>query len=143
MNRYLVFGLTTVLAYFEPLYGLFVLVIGIFVADFFTGWAKSIVITKKIGLLSKKLRWSFVKMVVYLALIAFTFYICSAMEVDWKGAVKIEVWWIIYTEGLSIVENLMVVFPHFSLLRFLHYLLAIEFLKVMPMIANYLKEKEE
>jgi hypothetical protein len=56
---------------------------------------------------------------------------------------KIEVWAIIYTEGKSIVENLLVIYPKDKFLMFLHYLLSVEFLKFIPVFSRFLKEKEE
>jgi hypothetical protein len=80
-----------------------------------------------------------------MAVMALTFYVCEAMQLDIETAisvVKIEVWCVIYIEGLSIVENLLVLFPEDKFLKFIHYLLAIEFLKYVPFVSNFLKEKE-
>jgi hypothetical protein len=56
---------------------------------------------------------------------------------------KVEVWAIVYVEGLSIVENLLVIYPKDKFLLFLHYLLAVEFLRFIPLFSKFLKEKED
>jgi hypothetical protein len=144
--KYLVFAITAIASYFEPINGLVALVLVLFTVDFITGFIKSIKVTRKVSVKSKKLRWSVVKMFVYLSVIALTFLICEIMSIGIDAtlaAVKIEVWCIIYIEGLSIVENLKVIFPEDKFLGFLHYLLAIEFLKYVPALANFLKDKED
>jgi phage-related holin len=144
--KYLVFAITAVASYFEPVGGLVALVLVLFAADFVTGFIKSVKVTRKVSVKSKKLRWSVVKMFVYLSVIALTFFICEIMSVGIDAtlaAVKIEVWCIVYIEGLSIVENLQIIFPDDKFLGFLHYLLAIEFLKYVPALANFLKDRED
>jgi hypothetical protein len=67
-----------------------------------------------------------------------------SLSVDAGLAVaKIEVWCIVYIEGLSIIENLLELFPGDKFLKFLHYLLSVEFLKYVPVLSNFLKEKED
>jgi hypothetical protein len=76
---------------------------------------------------------------------ALTFYVCEAMGLSVEAGlsvVKVEVWCVVYIEGLSIVENLQAVFVHDRFLRFLHYLLSVEFLKYVPVLNGFLKEKE-
>jgi phage-related holin len=133
-------------AYFEPIKALVYLTILLFVIDFLTGVAKSVKITKTFALKSKKLRWSFVKMFVYLAVMALTFAVCEMLGLSVENGisvVKVEAWCIVYIEGLSIVENLIVLFPNDKFLMFLHYLLSVEFLKYVPMLNSFLKEKDE
>jgi hypothetical protein len=144
-TKYLTLLLGCMATYFEPIRTLIILVAILFAADFITGVTKSIKQTGKLSLKSKKLRWSFVKMFVYIAVMAITFYICEAMKLDKSTAisvVKIEVWMIIYIEGLSIVENLKYIFPSDKFLNFLHYMLSVEFLKYIPFISKFLKEDE-
>jgi hypothetical protein len=59
------------------------------------------------------------------------------------SVIKIEVWCIVYIEGLSIVENLQVIFPNDKFFNMIHELLAIEFLKYIPLLSRFLKEKED
>jgi hypothetical protein len=58
------------------------------------------------------------------------------------STVKVEAWCIVYIEGLSIVENLLAVFPNDRFLMFLHWLLSVEFLKRVPLLGSFLKEKD-
>jgi hypothetical protein len=143
--KYLVFIVGCIAAYFEPIKLLIILVILLFCLDFVTGVWKSVKVTGKWEIKSKRLRWSFVKMFVYLALVAFSFLICEFMRLPVETAIsvsKIEVWAIVYVEGLSIVENLLVIYPSDKFLKFLHYLLAVEFLKFIPVFGKFLKEKD-
>jgi phage-related holin len=144
--KYMVFAVTSIAAYFEPINGLLILVATLFVADFITGVLKSVKLTGSLSLKSKKLRWSFVKMFVYMAVMGVTFYVCEAMGLSDDTAisvVKIEVWMVVYIEGLSIVENLKTIFTKDKFLNFLHYMLSVEFLKYVPFVSKFLKESEE
>jgi hypothetical protein len=64
-------------------------------------------------------------------------------EVTGIAAAKVEVWCVVYIEGLSIVKNLLVLFPGDRFLMFIHFLLSVEFLKYVPVLSNFLKEKGE
>jgi phage-related holin len=144
-GKYLLFVSGCFSAYFDPLGFLLQLVLILFVLDFVTGVLKSRKVNKSWALKSKRLRWSFVKMFVYMCVMAITFYVCEAMQLDKDTAlsvVKIEAWCIVYVEGLSIVENLLVLFPADKFLKFIHYLLSVEFLKYVPVLSNFLKEKD-
>ena len=144
--KYGVFFAGCVAAYFEPIRALLVLVLVLFVADFITGVAKPRKARGRWSLQSKRLRWSFVKMFVYMAVMALTFYVCEAMELSAGVAlsvVKVEVWGVVYIEGLSIVENLRTLWPDDRFLQFLHYLLSVEFLKYIPIVSHFFKEKED
>ncbi|MDR3244808.1 MAG: phage holin family protein [Prevotellaceae bacterium] len=144
--KYLVFVIGCVAAYFEPIKLLIVLVVMLFFADFITGVWKSVKVNRTWEIKSKRLRWSFVKMFVYLALVALSFLICGYMQLAPETAVsisKVQVWAIVYVEGLSIVENLLVIYPNDKFLKFLHYLLAVEFLKFIPVFGKFLKEEDK
>jgi phage-related holin len=143
--KYLIFLAGCIAAYFEPIAALLVLVASLFVVDFVTGVLKSVKMTGKLSLKSKKLRWSFVKMFVYMSVMAITFYVCEAMGLSDETAisvVKVEVWMVVYIEGLSIVENLEAIFAKDRFLKFLHYLLSVEFLKYVPFVSKFLKEED-
>ncbi|MDR2384363.1 MAG: phage holin family protein [Tannerella sp.] len=144
--KYMLFVATSVATYFEPIVALLILVATLFVIDFITGVLKSVKLTGALSLKSKKLRWSFVKMFVYMSVMAVTFYVCEAMNLSDDTAisvVKVEVWMVVYIEGLSIVENLRTIFINDKFLNFLHYMLSVEFLKYIPFVSKFLKESEE
>jgi hypothetical protein len=85
-------------------------------------------------------------MLVYMCVMGLTFHVCDAMQLSAEtglSVVKIEVWCIVYIEGLSIVENLLVLFPHDRFLKFVHWLLSVEFLKYVPLLNSFLKEKDD
>jgi hypothetical protein len=72
--------------------------------------------------------------------------VCEAMKLSDDTAVsivKVEVWMIVYIEGLSIIENLRTIFPRDKFLKFMHYLLSVEFLKFIPIVSKFLKENDE
>ncbi|MDR0667632.1 MAG: phage holin family protein [Prevotellaceae bacterium] len=143
--KYAVFLAGCVAAYFEPIRALLALVLALFVVDFITGILKSRKVYGRWTLHSKRLRWSFVKMFVYMAVMGLTFYVCEAMglsDATSLATVKIEVWGLVYIEGLSIVENLQTLWPDDKFLQFLHYLLSVEFLKWIPALSRFFKEKE-
>ena len=77
--KYLLFIAGCVSAYFEPLGFLLRLVAVLFFADFVTGVIKSRKNCGRWTFQSKKLRWSFVKMLIYMCVMALTFYVCEAM----------------------------------------------------------------
>jgi phage-related holin len=143
--KHLLFAAGCLAACFEPVGFLLRLVAVLFFVDFLSGILKS---RKRCGcwtLRSKRLRWSFVKMFVYMCVMSLTFYVCEAMQLAREtalAAVKIQVWCIVYIEGLSIVENLHILFPNDKFLAFIHYLLSVEFLKYIPVLNNFLKEKD-
>jgi hypothetical protein len=143
--KYLFFVMGCIAAYFEPITALLILVVALFTFDFVTGVIKSVKVTGRLSLKSKRLRWSFVKMFVYMSVMAVTFYVCEAMQLTDSTAisvVKVEVWMIVYIEGLSIVENLKIIFTGDKFLNFLHYMLSVEFLKYIPFVSKFLKEEE-
>jgi hypothetical protein len=142
--KYILFILGLLATYFEPILGLVYLVGILFVVDFITGIIKTFKKGEKIK--SKRLRWSFGKLFVYLGSMSFTYYCCVAMGLAPETAisvVKLEVWFIVYIEGLSVVENLLIIRSGDKFLLFLHYLLSVEFLKYIPVLSNFLKEKED
>jgi hypothetical protein len=146
MIKYFVFLVGCVTAYFEPIKLLIFLVVLLFCLDFVTGVWKSVKINRAWKMKSKRLRWSFVKMFVYLSIVAFSFLICEFMRLSSETSIsvsKVEVWAIVYVEGLSVVENLLVIYPNDKFLKFLHYLLSVEFLKFIPVFGKFLKETDE
>jgi hypothetical protein len=132
----------SVAAYFEPLNAIMILVTTLFVLDFITGIAKSIRTGQTIK--SSKLKWSLYKLLVYLGTMTLTFFICESMELSKDtgvSAVNIEAWFVVYIEGLSIIENLQKIKDN-RFLQFIHYLLAVEFLKKFTILSDFIKEKE-
>jgi hypothetical protein len=140
--KYGLFGVSTIATYFEPIYTLLVLVLVLFSCDLVTGLWKALKGGQRVE--SRKLRWSFGKLLSYLVVMALTFFTCEAMGLDDATAisvVKVEVWCVVYVEGLSIVENLRALNPRNDFLGYLHYLLSVEFLKVIPRLSSYFKQE--
>ena len=142
--KHAVFVAGCVGAYFEPIKLLVVLVLVLFLLDLATGLWKALKNGERVE--SGKLRWSFGKLLSYLVVMALTFFTCEAMGLDAGTAVsvvKVEVWCIVYVEGLSIVENALAIRPGDKFLGYLHYLLSVEFLKVIPLLSNYFKQEKD
>jgi hypothetical protein len=132
-----------IVAYFEPLSAVMILVTTLFVLDFITGIAKSVRIGDAIK--SSKLKWSFYKLLVYLGTMTLTFFICESMGLSKDtgvSVVNIEAWFVVYIEGLSIIENLQKIRDN-RFLQFIHYLLAVEFLKKFNILSDFMKNKEK
>jgi hypothetical protein len=133
-------------AYFEPLKWMVIIILLLFSIDFLTGYGKNVYLRHQWCLCSKKLRWSFVKMFVYIFLMLLIFLIAEKMGISTEMsvyAVKVAMWMVIYVEGLSIVENLGEIWPDDRVLKFLHFLLSVEFVDRIPLLYNFLKEKED
>lgn len=135
-----------VAAYFEPIHFIAYLTVLLFTMDWITGVTKSVMVTKTFKLKSKKWRWSFVKAFVYLGLMFLTFLVSREMGISdeqSREVTKILMWCVIYVEGLSVVENLRYFWPNDKFLKFLHYMLSVEFLKFIPWLSRFFKEQEQ
>lgn len=133
----------SIAAYFEPLNAVMILVTTLFVLDFITGIAKSVRLGNPVK--SSKLKWSLYKLLVYLGTMALTFFICESMglsSVTGVSVVNVEAWFVVYIEGLSIIENLQQIKDN-RFLQFIHYLLAVEFLKKFSILSDFMKSKEK
>jgi phage-related holin len=140
--KWLLFISGSATAYFEPLLPIIFVVLTLFILDFITGIAKSIRTGQAIK--SRRARWSFYKLLVYLGVMGLTFFIVESMGFDRAAGVnvvKVEVWFVIYIEGLSIIENLQKIKDN-RFLQFIHYLLAVEFLKKFTILSDFMKQKE-
>jgi len=142
--KYIIFSIGCIASYFAPIASLCWVVVGLYVVDFITGTAASF--KEGVFLRSSILRWSFVKIFVYLGHAALIFFVCDKMgmaQQDTLKVLKVMMWGIVYIEGLSINENLLRIYPASLFLRLMHYLLSIEFLKYVPVIANFFKENKD
>lgn len=142
--KYVIFIIGCILAYFEPIMLMALVVIVVFITDFVTGvWAS---FKEGKTFRSSLARWSFVKLLVYLGHATLVFFVCDNMGISKDTAVnvvKVIIWAVIYVEGLSVNENLLRIYPESKFIRFMHYLLSVEFLRYMPIMANYFKDSEK
>lgn len=142
--KYVLFILGCIIAYFEPIIMMACVVFAIFTTDFVTGVAASFKEGKTFR--SSVARWSFVKLIIYLGHAALVFFVCDNMGISKETAVnvvKIVIWAVIYVEGLSVNENLLRLYPDNKFIKFMHHLLSVEFLRYMPVLANYFKDSEK
>lgn len=140
----------------------FVLAFILVCTDFISGVSASIAEKRRariygVKMESRKMRWSFAKLAVYCSVLAFTLFVghaLSAVETSVGGdgqgtlltalfCVKVEAWLICWIESVSIIENLKRVYPKFIFLEFIHYILAAEFVKRIPKLSEFLKEKDK
>ena len=135
--------------------GIALVLVGI---DFITGVIASKHEGQKIRMRSKRMRWSGAKLAVYTGVIAFTIVIGTglhSMEViinpdvlttDTLEAtlycVRVEAYFFIWIETVSIIENLRRRLPNMEFLKIIHYIVAVEFVKRIPKLSAYLKEKD-
>jgi phage-related holin len=141
--KWLLFVGGSIVAYFEPISAVMYVVLLLFVVDFITGIAKAVRLGNSIK--SSKLKWSLYKLIVYLGTMTLTFFICESMQLSKDTAVSVvnvEAWFIVYIEGLSIIENLQAIKDN-KYLQFIHYLLAIEFLKRFTILNDFLKTNDK
>ncbi len=127
------------------------------VIDFGTGVAASKIVDG-IGIKSKKLRWSFAKLVVYVSAIAATLAVGIFLHMidvfisPTSGrsdiltltliAVKYEAYVVAWIEIVSNLENLLRIWPDNKFLKYLHFVVSVDFIKKIPRLTDALKEKE-
>lgn len=133
------------------------LAISLVVVDFITGIAASLF--REGGKIeSKKLRWSFAKAFVYVIVVVGTLAIGVFLHLIETfitpsnerttilfltlTCVKYEAFVVAWIESVSNVENLMRLFPGNKLLKYVHFVLSVDFIKKIPKLADSLKEKE-
>ncbi|MDR1455598.1 MAG: phage holin family protein [Tannerella sp.] len=142
IRGWLIYATGAIAAYGHELTGIVLLFLFFFVLDFFTGFFASLRQGK--GFRSSKARWSFVKSSCYFgtfATIAFMGLALNEMEL-FMGILKVAVYSGAWFECVSNLENLMILFPGNRYLRFLHYILAVEWVKKIPGLSDFLKEEK-
>lgn len=124
--------------------------------DYLTGIAASLYEGKKI--VSKRMRWSFAKLVVYVISIVGTLItgillhlieqiinpdsIQTGILIFTLTCIKIEAYIITWIETVSNVENLRRIFNKSLFLKYVHWILSVEIVKKIPKLSEFLKEKE-
>lgn len=133
------------------------LVVFFMVGDFASGIFASKRV-HKLGIECSKLRWSVAKYAVYCFFIIGTLVIgvflhlieCFSEDVDiytksslltyTLSFIKFQMYFVSWIEAVSIVENLRLVYPENVYLRGLHYVLVVDFRKLIPHFSSFLKE---
>ncbi|MDR2147715.1 MAG: phage holin family protein [Tannerella sp.] len=142
LSSWLIYAAGAVLAYNHELVGIGVLFLFFFVSDFFTGLFASLKQGK--GFQSSKARWSFAKAFSYLgtfAVIVFLGTTLKKMEV-FMNVLNVAVWSATWFECISNLENLLILFPGNRFLKFMHFILAVEWVKKIPGLSEFLKEEK-
>lgn len=120
--------------------GVFILFCAFFTADFVVDIIASRLRDESIE--SYKLRWSFVKTFSYLGTFAFTFAIgiCIDAQEIFIEILKVVIYAATYIECVSIIENLLAIFPNNIFFKFLHYMLSVKWVKRVSGMADFFKE---
>lgn len=134
-----------------------ILAAALVVADYITGIAASLYEGK--GIVSKRMRWSFAKLTIYIITIIGTMFIGvllhliqviiepettkTSVLIATLTILKFEAYVIAWIELLSNIENALRIFPKNIFLKFLHWILSVEAVKKIPKLAEFLKEKGE
>lgn len=126
--------------------------------DFITGVWKSKVSKVKVKIWSKRMRWSVVKVFIYVGALFFTaclgaglycidFIINSAKDNQILNytlfIVKYMTYIISWIETVSIIENGRKINPNSTFLKIIHYLVAIEFIRRIPKLHKVIRETGE
>lgn len=133
------------------------LALSMVVIDFMTGVAAS-KIADGVGIRSKRLRWSFAKMCVYAVVIAATLAVGIFLHIidDFINhspyrsdiltftllCVKYEAYVVAWIETVSNLENLLRIWPDNKFLKYIHFVVSVDFIKKIPRLADALKEKD-
>ncbi len=141
-SSWLLYVLGVIAAYNHQLMGVGILFIFFFVADFFTGFLASMKQGKRFQ--SSKARWSFAKSLCYLGSFAAIVFIGACLDNFslFMKFLNVAVFTATWMESVSNLENLTILFPHNRFLKFLHYILAVEFVKKIPRLSDFLKEEK-
>lgn len=126
--------------------------------DFLTGVSASFWVDG-IGIKSRRLRWSFAKTLIYTFVMLSTLGIGVFLHLidDFISptphrsdiltvtlvCVKYEAYVASWIEVVSILENLLRMSPNNRFLKYIHYIVAVEFVKKIPKLADVLKDKSE
>lgn len=139
---WLAFAIGALSAYTHNLIGIFLLFFVLFLSDFITGIIASF--KKGHSFSSSRARWSFAKTFCYLGTFSIIIFIgiCVNQLEFFIGVLKVTVYAAIWFEGVSNIENLLVFWPQNRFLKFIHYLLAVEWVKKIPGLADFLKEEK-
>lgn len=132
-----------------------ILAISLVVIDFITGVSASWFVDHR-GIESKKLRWSFAKLLVYVMVIMATLAIGIFLHLidnfitPTPGrsdiltltlvCVKYEAYVVAWVEIVSNIENCLRIWPDNKLLKYIHFVVSVDFIKKIPNLANALKE---
>ena len=139
-KEFVVVSLGGLMTYRLDIIGAGILFGAFFTLDFVTGCMASF--CKGEEIVSYKLRWSFVKTACYLGTFSLTLFIgvCfQKLDVVFPF-LKIELYAATYIECLSILENLLTIYPQNLYLKWLHYMLSAKWVKWIVGMKKMMKE---
>jgi len=139
-KEWLLFALGAFVAYRNNIIGIGILFGGLFLLDLITGVVAARLREELI--VSKKLRWSFVKLFCYLGSFSMTLFIggCLNQVEFFMEILKVVVYAAVYIECLSILENFLSMFPNFTYLRWLHLMMSVKWIKRVTGLKNIMIE---
>lgn len=140
VKEWLIFIGGAILACANDIIGVIVVFSLLFAIDFITGIAASFCKGGKIE--SHKSRWGFAKTLCYFGTFGLTLFFKSAGSDPgfFDYVLKLEIYVAAYIECVSILENMVVIFPKHLFFKYLHYMLTIEWVKKISGLKEFLKE---
>lgn len=133
-----------VLAYFSPVQNIFIAIAWIFVLDFLCGYISGKIVKDETFDRKKAFKF-FVEGLAIFLLMASIFFIGEKIgNID--GALQCVsgvVYAAIYFYGCNILKNLSELFSDNKLLKFMYYVVSIEFIKNVSFLSNYKKIEDE
>lgn len=139
-------SISAVLAYFQPIYSVLIVIMAILGSNFIFGLLSGIIADKE-NFDNKKAFYCFFEGMVLFGLIAFIYFIGEKMETESiVQCISVITYALIWFYGVNILKNLKKLFPTNQFISFLYYVLSIEFVNHVPFLDKFLsihKTKEE
>lgn len=128
------------LSYFEPVYELWIALIIVFFSDIFIGIVCGLSINHETFSI-KKFANAWILLLVFMIADGMTYIIGHLMDVKPQAffGMKMITWGFLYFYCKNIIKNLRLIFPDSMQIRFLEYLINIEFVKKISVLDNFLK----
>lgn len=139
-------SISAVLAYFQPIYSVLIVIMAILGSNFIFGLLSGIIADKE-NFDNKKAFYCFFEGMVLFGLIAFIYFIGEKMETESiVQCISVITYALIWFYGVNILKNLKKLFPTNQFISFLYYVLSIEFVNNVPFLDKFLsihKTKED
>jgi hypothetical protein len=144
LKNLLASAISLIASYFMPVQNIFIAIAWMFVLDFICGYVSG-KIAKNEKFDRKKAFKFFIEASAIFLLMASIFFVGERIG-NIKGALQCisgVVYAVVYFYGCNILKNLNELFPENKLIKFLYYIISIEFVKEVPFLSNYNKKNEK
>lgn len=140
IKGFIVGVISSIASYFLPIGQFVIVIIAAFILNFFTGLVCGYLVSQE-SFNFKKAKWALIEMAIYLVIVASGFFIGEKMkdtEAFLKGIYGVT-YAFIYFYTVNILKNLKQLLPRSQSIRFLYFILSIEFIKKIPFMTDFLK----